>query len=143
MTLKEKLSEDRRKALAAGQPCYKAKEDPNREEKLKKEDEHILHNILMPYFEEIHNAVPTESHLRIYIDASAEEFYEVQHTFPHCEREWKTYKYHKEVLPKAKGVWNIVMELARAEGVECKHNPEFNRTGPEYIFRLDLEDTDN
>ena len=144
MTLKEMLSEDRKKALGAGLSCYKeAKESSKKEEELKKEAENIFCNKLMPLFEQIHDANPTESLLKIYIDASAEEFYVVQYTYPHSKHEWKTHDYHKEVLPQAKGVWNIVMKLAKAEGVESKHNLEFNGMGPTYVFWLNLEDTDN
>ena len=59
MTLKEMLSEDRRKALA-GLSCYKeAKESSKKEEELKKEAENIFCENLMPLFEQIHDANPT------------------------------------------------------------------------------------
>lgn len=143
MTLKERLSEGRKKALEARKPCYKARESSIKEEELKKEAEYIFRNNLMLLFEEIHSAMPTESRLKVWIDASPEEFYEVQQTHPHSKHEWKKFAYHKEVLPNAKGVWNIVMELAKAEGVESKHNLEFNDMGLTYVFWLNLEDTDN
>lgn len=143
MTLKERLSEGRKKALEERKPCYKARESSTKEEELKKEAEYIFHNNLMPLFEEIHSVMPTESLLKVWIDASPEEFYEVQQTYPHSKYEWKKFAYHKEALPNAKGVWNIVRELAKAEGVESKHDLEFNDMGPTYIFWINLEDTDN
>ena len=140
MTLKERFAQERKKALAAKDSCCKADEESSKQEEvLKEEAKHIFYNTLMPLFEKMHDVDPTKSLLKVQIDASSNEFYTVRFLCSNSRCEWETYAYHKEILPHTKRVWNTVMEVAKAEGVNSKQNIEFNGIGPTIIFWMNLE----